>query len=160
MPLCRGRAFWSFIQKPDVKFEPVYRITIQMEDDEAAKLKAVGLKVRRNDDGVFEYKFKRNVTNKKTGAPNPVPKQVDANREPVDSIIGNGSDVVVQYATYNWEYKGKKGTNADFQAVQVINLIPYGDGKVSERLPDGEEFSQMSTTEGVSQSPPTTVDEY
>jgi len=157
MPLCRGRAFWSFTQKPDVKFEPVYRITIQMEDDEAAKLKAVGLKVRRNDDGIFEYKFKRNVTNKKTGEPNPAPKQVDANREPMTAIIGNGSDVVVQYATYNWEYKGKKGTNADFQAVQVINLVPYGDGKTSERLPDGEEFGQVAEPGGIT---PTTVDEY
>lgn len=139
--LVKGKSFWAFTNTPDVKFEPVYRISVQMDDEEAKKLKAVGLKVRRNDEGVFEYKFKRGVTNKKTGEPNPKPKVVDANREPLDAIIGNGSDVVVQYKVYEWKNSFGKGTSADFQAVQVLNLIPYGDGTGS--APDGEEFEKL-----------------
>ena len=142
MPLCKGKLFWAYTNTPDVKFAPVYRISVQMDDEEAKKLKAAGLKVRRNDEGVFEYKFKRGVTNKKTGAPNPKPKVVDANREPLDAIIGNGSDGVVQYKVYEWKNSFGTGISADFQAVQVLNLIPYGDGTAS--APDGEEFEAVA----------------
>lgn len=134
MPLCRGKAFWSFTKNPDVKYEPVWRITVQMEDSEAQKLKEFGVKVRRNDDGIFEYKFKRNVTNRKTGGQNPPPRVVDAQKEPFDQIIGNGSKVVVQYKPFEWKNSFGKGVGLDLQAVQVIEHIPYagGDGSADE----------------------------
>ena len=29
------------------------------------------------------------------------------------------------YTTYDWEFKGRSGTNADLRAIQVKNLVPY-----------------------------------
>lgn len=133
MPVIKGTAMWAFTKTPDTKFEPVWRITVQMTDEEAQKLKEFKVKVRRNDDGIFEYKFKRGVTNKKTGLANPPPRIVDAHKEPFDQIIGNGSKVVVQYKPFEWKNSFGKGIGLDLQAVQVLEHVPYGgDGSQDE----------------------------
>ena len=120
-----GTASWAFLKTPDSKFEPCWRITVSMSDSEAKKMKDLSLVVKRNDDGAFEYKFKRNVNRKKGGGENPPPQVVDANKNPFEGSIGNGSTVNVQWAPFNWEWKGKKGVSADLQRVQVVSLVPY-----------------------------------
>ena len=57
---------------------------------------------------------------------NRAPELVDAQKRVMPStLIGNGSDVNVLYTTYDWEFKGRKGTSADLKSVQVANLVPY-----------------------------------
>ena len=53
------------------------------------------------------------------------------------TLVGNGSDVNVLFKTYEWEYAGKSGIGADLQAVQVVNLIPYGDSEDFDVVPSG-----------------------
>ena len=50
-------------------------------------------------------------------------------------LVGNGSRVKVQY--HEWETSNQFGDfkGLDFQAMQVLDLIPYGD-----RSSDGEEL--------------------
>ena len=52
--------------------------------------------------------------------------QIDINQQPLDVLVGNGSDVKVQYR--EWETTNNFGNfkGLDFQAMQVINLVPYG----------------------------------
>ena len=52
---------------------------------------------------------------------------VDSAKNPIDVLVGNGSDVKVMYKEYDWNYAGKSGVGLDLQAVQVISLIPYGE---------------------------------
>ena len=141
-----GIAMWSYTKQPDTKFDACWRITLLLSDDEAKKLKAAGLKVKRNDDDVYEYKFKRNVDKKKNKeiiGKNPPPRVVDAGKNTFDGIIGNGSIVNVQFMPYGWEYLGRKGVSADLQAIQIVDLVPYGGGG----YPNSDEFEVVDGTD-------------
>ena len=50
---------------------------------------------------------------------------MDAEKKPIEKIIGNGSKVKVMYKSYDWNFKGKKGKGLDLQAVQVLDLVEY-----------------------------------
>lgn len=157
--LIKGTASWAFTKNPDTKFPPAcWRINVAMSDDDAKKIKALGVKIKRNDDGAFEYKFKRNVMNKKTNTPNPAPRVVDAQTNPLDVIIGNGSIVQVQFKPFEWKNEFGKGVSLDLQGIQVLTLVPYagGDGGASDEfqvVEDPDEFG--------AEAPPTKVsDEY
>ena len=65
----------------------------------------------------------------------PSPKLVDADKNPLDCKVGNGSDVTVQCRPYDWTFGDRSGRNLDLQAVQVNNLIEYEGTSV-----DGEEL--------------------
>jgi len=141
-----GIAMWAYTKQADTKFDPCWRVTLLLSDDEAKKLKAAGLKVKRNDDDVYEYKFKRNVDKKKAGAvvgENPPPRVVDAGKNTFNGIIGNGSIVNVQFAPFAWEYKGKKGLSADLQAIQIVDLVAYAGGGDQ----DSDEFDVVDGTD-------------
>lgn len=123
MAKIKGIAYWCFLTALDVKFEPCWRVEVHMTKEEAEKLKAVGVKPKLVDTD-SEYKYSINIKRKeirqKTGGKNSAPRVVDASLQPFTDIIGNGSEVIVQYGPYNWEYKGKKGIGLDLQAVQVL----------------------------------------
>ena len=69
-------------------------------------------------------KFKRKVS-KANGDKNQQPQLVDAEKNPLNKIVGNGSKVKVMYKSYDWNYKGKTGKGLDLQAVQVLDLVEY-----------------------------------
>ena len=50
---------------------------------------------------------------------------VDTAGKPVSALIGNGSEVIVQYRVGGWSFNNRKGVAGYLQAIQVINLIPY-----------------------------------
>jgi len=49
-------------------------------------------------------------------------------------LIGNGSEVIVQYRTYEWSNRFGSGIGADLVAVQVLELVPYKGGQVKDEL--------------------------
>ena len=60
----------------------------------------------------------------------------------MDEVVGNGSEVKIQYS--EWETSNKFGDfkGLDLQAVQVLDLITYrtGDGDELGSVEGGEEF--------------------
>ena len=60
----------------------------------------------------------------------------------INTKVGNGSEVRVQYNEYNWEYAGKSGVSLDFQGMQVLELVEMksSDGDELSPFGDGEEF--------------------
>jgi len=132
MAIVKGIAYWACIQKPNTSFEPVWSIDLKVDSATAKVLKKQGLSTVKDTEDTF--KFKRNVTNRK-GADNQKPVVVDALMNPLTKLVGNGSLVKVQYSTYEWEYKRKKGVSADLKGVQVLKLVPYG-------VQDGDEFAE------------------
>ena len=70
------------------------------------------------------------------------PKLFDKEKNLMDDVVGNGSSVKVQYN--EWETDNKFGTfkGLDFQAMQVLDLVPLKsqDGAELDPYGDGEEF--------------------
>ena len=125
MATIQGKAYWASITSPNTTFDPVYQIDLAIDDETAEQLSAKGINVKDDERGKI-VKFKRRV-NRADGTNNPSPKLVDSAKNPIDVLVGNGSDVKVMYKEYDWNYAGKTGVGLDLQAVQVINLIPYGE---------------------------------
>lgn len=137
MAVVEGKAYWASVTTPNTKFEPVYSVNLVIDEDVAKQFSSKGYTVKQMQEGPAIV-LKRKVTNKK-GQKNPLPKLLDVNQQPIDILVGNGSDVKVQYR--EWESTNSYGTfkGLDFQAMQVLNLVPYG-GDASD---DGAELGYI-----------------
>jgi hypothetical protein len=140
-----GIAFWASVQAPNTTYEPEWSIDLLVTKEEGKRLKASGLRVKLADpdkygeeyEGMGVIKIKRKVT-RRNGKANQQPRVVDANKTPVEELIGNGSAVNVLFDTYEWTYKQSSGVGADLKAVQVTNLVPY----VGKDNDDNEDFDK------------------
>ena len=145
MAIQEGIAYWASVTTPNTKYEPVYTVDLVVSDDVANDFEARGFKTKEitmNDEVVGKaLTFKRKVN-----GPNVMvrqsPKLLDANKVPIDELVGNGSKVRVQYS--EWETSNKYGDfkGLDFQAMQVIDLVQYksSDGSEFDAIEGGEEF--------------------
>jgi|TARA_X000001316_G_C922333_1_gene37450 hypothetical protein len=145
MAIQEGIAYWASVTTPNTKFEPVYTVDLVVSEDVASDFEARGYKVKEisNGDEVIgrAITFKRKV-NGPNGMVRQAPKLLDANKNPIDELVGNGSKVKVQYS--EWETSNKYGDfkGLDFQAMQVIDLVQYksSDGSEFDAIEGGEEF--------------------
>ena len=127
-----GKAYWASIATPNTTFDPDGVCTVDVGNlDKAAidQLKNDGLTVKNKGDDRGDFVTIKRKVRRKDGQMNRTPDLVDAKkRQMSNTMIGNGSDVNVLYSTYDWEFKGRKGTSADLKSIQVTNLIPYSSG--------------------------------
>ncbi len=144
MPTVEGKAYWASITRPNTTFDPVYQIDVAVDDITAKDFASRGVTVKEDERGKV-LKFKRKVA-RQDGTANPMPRLVDAKKNPIDVLVGNGSQVKVLYKDFEWTFAGKSGRSLDLQAVQVIDLIPYGEdfdiaeGYVAENGKGTDEF--------------------
>ena len=124
MSIVKGKAMWAAVQYPNTTFEPTYCIDLVVDKKTAELLKKEGLKIKEKD-GDLLVKFKRKVV-RADGQKNKPPIVVDAQKKPFDGLIGNGSDVKVQFRTYTYNNRFGEGTGADLQAVQILKLVEFG----------------------------------
>ena len=61
---------------------------------------------------------------------------VDADKEPFNQIIGNGSEVTIIYKIYEWKNNFGKGIGADLDKIMVHKLVPYAGGNADEDFDD------------------------
>ena len=143
MAIIEGTAYWASLTRPNEKFEPMWRLDLAVDDKTAEDFKSQGISVGETviDEQTISniVRFKRKVS-KANGDKNTQPTLVDANKEPLDKIVGNGSKVNVMYKSYPWNFKGKTGIGLDLQAVKVLDLVEY--------IPQ-EEFADTPTVGGV-----------
>ena len=149
MAVANGKAYWASVTVPNTTFEPVYTVDLVISDEDAQDFKARGIKVKdfslKDDDGTPQYIGKAVTIKRKVNGKNgtrSAPKLFNKSKEPMDVTVGNGSEVRVQYNEYPWEYAGKSGISLDFQAMQVLDLVPMKsqDGDELNPFGDGEEF--------------------
>ena len=135
MAVIQGKAYWASITTPNTKFEPVFSINLLVDEDVAQSFASKGYGIKQMQEGPALV-IKRKVA-QKNGKLNKVPKLLDSNNEELDGLVGNGSEVKVQYR--EWETTNHYGSfkGLDLQAVQVLDLVPYGGGG---DLADGAEF--------------------
>ena len=136
MSVISGKAYWTSIASPNTTFDPdgVWTIDVgNLSKKAIEQLKSEGLTLKNKGDDRGDFVTIKRKVRRKDGQMNRTPDLVDANkRQLTNTMIGNGSTVNVLYSTYDWEFKGRKGTSADLKSVQVTDLIPYnaeeGDG--------------------------------
>ena len=94
MAIIEGTAYWASLTRPNEKFEPMWRIDLAVDQKTADDFKGQGISV--GETTVDENKipniirFKRKVT-KANGDKNTQPQLVDADKKPLEKIVGNGS---------------------------------------------------------------------
>ena len=138
MMYATGKAMWANVSVPNTRFEPhKYMVTILTDQDTAADLEAAGLKQSTDRAGNTKYDepafmFSKTAIRRKDGAANKAPKLIDADGNPLDCLIGNGSNITVKVRPYSTAY----GTFGELVAVKVNELVDYDDG-VDD---DNEEF--------------------
>jgi len=150
MAVVQGKAYWASVTTPNTTYEPVYTVDLVVDDSVADTFEARGFKVKtlsiKDESGVptpvgRAITIKRKV-NGPDGMVRKAPKLFNKDKEQIDEIIGNGSTVKVQYN--EWETSNKFGTfkGLDFQAMQVLDLVPMKsqDGSELDPFGDGEEF--------------------
>ena len=139
MAIVDGISMWASVTTPNTTFEPVYQVTLVVDEDVANDFRARGFRVKDMDEGPALI-IKRKVTGK-NGQPNASPKLLDRNKQPLTVSVGNGSKVRVQYKEWESSWNGTLYKGLDFQAMQVLELIEYAS-------PDGAEFDALDSDEG------------
>jgi|TARA_R110000850_G_C9901184_1_gene459843 hypothetical protein len=150
MAVLEGKAYWASVTTPNTTFEPVYTVDVVVDDEVANNFEARGFKVKDlsiKDENGGQTSVGRALTVKRkvngaNGMVRTAPKLFDKEKNTLDSVVGNGSHVKVQYN--EWEVDNKYGSfkGLDFQAMQVIDLVALKTQDGSELNPfgDGEEF--------------------
>ena len=138
MAILEGSVKWASITTPNTKFEPVYTIDLIVDEETANDFASRGHKVKQHDEGPALV-IKRKV-NGPNGMTRPAPRLLNTSKQEINTAVGNGSKVRVQYNEYSGEGKYGPYTGLDLQAVQVIDLVPYKGADGEELLADGEEF--------------------
>lgn len=118
-----GTAKWAAVTTPNTKFEPVYTINLEVDDETRDLLIASNLTPIKNSTN--EFRFKRTAVYK-DGSAAPKPNCVDAGNNAFTGMIGNGSTVIVDFEAKKWTFAGKAGTKALLGGVQILDLVPYG----------------------------------
>jgi len=127
MMYATGKAMWANVSVPNTRFEPhKYMVTILTDQDTATELEAAGLKQSADRAGNPKYDepafmFSKTAIRKKDGVANKAPKLVDADGNPLDCLIGNGSNITVKIRPYDTVY----GTFGELIAVKVNELVEY-----------------------------------
>jgi len=136
MAIIQGEAYWASVTSPNTTYDPVYTVNLVVDDNTAEDFRSRGFSVKQMDEGQALV-IKRKV-NGPNGMVRPAPRLVDKFKNPLDSRVGNGSSVRVQYKEWESEWKGKVFKGLDFQAMQVIDLVEVGS-------PDGSEFDALDS---------------
>lgn len=125
---------YVYTKEPDVyvspqghKGDPNWKATIVLDDHWKSELMNAGFNVKQDKDGDWTLTVKRkvNIQGGKTQEP---PTVVDANKNPFNELIGNGS--VCNFIIYG-KYNNPKDINqvcAYLNAIQVIEHVPYTSG--------------------------------
>ena len=73
---------------------------------------------------------------------------------PDNTLIGNGSRVVVKATPFSWAYKGKSGFSLGLDSVQILDLVEFKKNKLEGLTKrDGYITSDTNVTEQLSDSP-------
>ena len=141
--LLSGKAYWASVVEPNTTYEPVWQVDVTVDEETKQKLESIGLSVKNKGDDRGDFFSCRRKVVKRDGSKRDAPRVIDSKKMPWDNrLIGNGSAVKVKIQPYEYAYAGKAGVTADFMAMQVIDLVPYGDPSGDFQEEDGFSIDQ------------------
>jgi len=122
-----GKCHYASITEPNTKFDPVWSIQVEINDDNREVVEKSGLKVANKGDERGDFVTIKRKVHRKDGSQRNAPLVMDSqnNRWNNDKKIANGSTVNVKAIPYEWDYAGKSGISADLAAVQIVDFIEY-----------------------------------
>ena len=121
-----GKCHYASITEPNTKFEPVWSIQVEVNDDNRAIIEEVGLSIANKGDDRGDFVTIKRKVLKKDGTQRQGPVVKDSQNNNWDGkLIANGSTVNVKALPFEWNYAGKSGMSADLAAVQIIDFIEY-----------------------------------
>ena len=137
--LIKGKVYWASVVEPNTTYEPAWQVDVCIEDDDTReKLESIGLTIKNKGDDRGDFFSAKRKTTKKDGSTRDAPRVIDSKRNPWDRrLIGNGSVAKIKIQPYDWDYAGKRGVSSDFMAMQVIDLVEYGDPSTDFQDEDG-----------------------
>jgi len=139
MALVEGVAYWASVTTPNTTYTPVYTVNLVVDEEVANDFRSRGFTVKDMEEGPAIL-IKRKVDGP-NGMVRPAPKLLDKNKQPLNTSVGNGSKVKVQYKEWESTWNGTQYKGLDFQAMQVIDLVEYAS-------PDGAEFGIEDDEDG------------
>ena len=122
-----GKCHYASITEPNTKFDPVWSIQVEVNDDNREVVEKSGIKVSNKGDERGDFVTIKRKVHRKDGSQRNAPLVMDSqnNRWNNDKKIANGSTVNVKAIPYEWDYAGKSGISADLAAVQIVDFIEY-----------------------------------
>ena len=122
-----GKCHYASITEPNTKFDPVWSIQVEINDDNREVVEKSGLKVANKGDERGDFVTIKRKVHRKDGTQRNAPLVMDSqnNRWNNEKKIANGSTVNVKAIPYEWDYAGKSGISADLAAVQIVDFIEY-----------------------------------
>ena len=135
--IVEGTSYYPHVLVPNEAFgRMMYEINLAVSDDVFDSFESQGYiglhpagKKKFTPDPVIVF---QRFANRKDGSPNPAPRLVDMENNPIDVSIGNGSRVKVMWR--HSSYKSGGGgmiQRAELVAVQLVELVEYGEAGAS-----------------------------
>lgn len=133
--IVKGKIYWAkIVGEPTEDQYKGLGWSFDLAVDEATKedlirrgCPANKFKNKDDDRGDFLQFFR--AAEKRDGTPGSPFKIVDSHKKDwTDAKIGNGSDVNIQMTINDWKFAGKSGKKPAVIAIQIWDLIPYGEG--------------------------------
>ena len=118
-----GTANWASITQPNTRFEPKYCIDVVLADDKAQELRDEGYTIKDREQGPT-ITINRKV-NGPRGTIREAPRLVDAQKETLNCLVGNGSKVRVLARPWEMNRNGQEFKGLELMAVQVVKLVSY-----------------------------------
>ena len=122
-----GKCHYASITEPNTKFDPVWSIQVEVNDDNREVVEKSGLNIANKGDERGDFVTIKRKVHRKDGTQRNAPLVMDSqnNRWNNDKKIANGSTVNVKAIPYEWDYAGKSGISADLAAIQIVDFIEY-----------------------------------
>ena len=134
-----GKCHYASITEPNTKFEPVWSIQVEVNEDNRPIIEKAGLSIANKGDDRGDFVTIKRKVLRKDGTQRQGPVVKDSQNNNWDGkLIANGSTVNVKAVPFEWSYAGKSGVSADLAAVQVVDFIEYSSaGDDFEVVPGG-----------------------
>jgi|TARA_R110000803_G_scaffold119915_1_gene188151 hypothetical protein len=124
-----GKCHYASITEPNTKFEPVWSIQVEVDDNNRSVIESAGLTITNKGDDRGEFVTIKRKVERKDGTQRQGPLVKDSQNNNWDGkLIANGSVVNVKAVPFEWSYAGKSGVSADLAAVQIVDFIEYAGG--------------------------------
>jgi len=121
-----GKCLYASITEPNTKFDPVWSIQVEVNDNNRAVIEGAGLPISNKDDDRGDFVTIKRKVLRPDGSQRAAPFIKDSQNNIWNGkLIANGSTVNVKAVPYEWNYAGKSGVSADLAAVQVVDFIEY-----------------------------------
>jgi|TARA_R110000824_G_scaffold360485_1_gene548248 hypothetical protein len=121
-----GKCHYASITEPNTKFDPVWSIQVEVDDDNRSVIEGSGLPIANKGDDRGDFITIKRKVMRKDGTQRQPPIVKDSQNNLWDGkLVANGSKVNVKAIPFEWTYANKSGVSADLAAVQVVDFIEY-----------------------------------